>query len=61
MKPFTTAAAVVLLIVAAAHVYRLAVHAGVTVGSYTVPMWISVVGALGAGLLSAMLFLEARR
>ena len=61
MKPFTTIAAVVLLIVAAAHLYRAALSLSVTLGAWPVPMWISWVGAAGAGVLGVMLLVEARR
>jgi hypothetical protein len=61
MKPFTTIAAVVLMIVAAAHVYRLYAHLSVVIGAYPIPMWISWVGAAGAGILGVMLLVEKRR
>jgi len=61
MKPFTTLAAVVLLVVAAAHVYRLAVSLNVSIDGHILPMWISWVGAAFAALLAIMLIVEARR
>ena len=61
MKPFTTIAALVLLIVAAAHVYRLVVGLSVSIDGHILPMWISWVGAAFAALLGIMLIVEARR
>ena len=61
MKPFTTIAAVVLLIVAAAHAYRLVAGVSVSLDGHLVPMWISWAGAPLAALLGTMLIIEARR
>lgn len=61
MKPFTTLAAVVLLIVAAAHVFRIYSGLSVVIGGYPIPMWVSWLGAAGAGVLGVMLLVERRR
>ncbi len=61
MKPFTTIAAIVLLIVAAAHVYRLVASVSVSLDGHILPMWISWAGAAFAALLGVMLIIEARR
>jgi hypothetical protein len=58
---FTRIASIVFLIVAAAHAYRLYAHLSVVIGSYSVPMWFSWLGAAGAALLCVMLFVENRR
>jgi hypothetical protein len=60
MKPFTAAAAVVLGIVALAHLYRLVQPFDVTVSGTAVPQWASIVGVIVAGGLSLMLWREAR-
>jgi hypothetical protein len=60
MKPFTTAAAVLLGIVALAHVYRLIQPFEVTVDGQPVPQWVSVVGVILAGGISLMLWRESR-
>jgi hypothetical protein len=60
MKPFTLAAAVLLGIVALAHLYRLVRPFEVTVAGDVVPQWVSIVGLLVAGGISAMLWREAR-
>jgi hypothetical protein len=53
-------AAIVFDLVAVAHLLRLLFHTQVVVGTWVVPMWVSVVGFIAAALLSILLFLEAR-
>lgn len=60
-KPFTTFAAVIFLLIALAHLYRLFSHFQIVLGSHPVPEWFSMVGVVVGGLISAMLFREARR
>ena len=60
-RPFTLIAAILLLLVAAAHACRLFTHFQVNIGSYNVPQWFSIVGLVIAGGLSFGLFREARR
>jgi hypothetical protein len=60
-KPFTHIAALLLLVVAAAHAYRLYAGLAVVVGAHDIPQWVSWPGAIVAGLLGLMLFVEARR
>ena len=60
MKPFTLAAAVLLGVVALAHLYRLIQPFEVTVAGDAVPQWASVVGLIVAGGISLMLWREAR-
>ena len=60
-KPFTMVAALVLLVVAAAHAYRLVAGVTVIVGGHDVPLWVSWPGAIVAALLSAMVFVESRK
>jgi hypothetical protein len=60
-RPFTHIAAILLLIVAAAHAYRLFAHLDVVIGGYAVPLWISWLGLAVPGLLAVMLFAESRR
>ena len=42
---------VIFLLMAFVHVVRLALQADMMIGSLHIPMWVSVVGALVAGLL----------
>jgi hypothetical protein len=61
MKPFTTVTAIVLAILALAHLYRLIKGLEVVVNGTTVPQWISAVVAIVAGTLALMVWRESRR
>ena len=58
MKPFTTIAVIVFAVLCVAHIVRLVLDVAVRVGSTDIPQWISVVGALFAGLMAIMLAKE---
>ncbi len=61
-KPFTMIAALVLLLAAAAHAYRLYSGAVViTIGGNDLPMWVSWPAAIIALFLAIMVVVEARR
>ena len=60
MKPASTIAAVLLFAIAVVHVLRLVYRWPVTVAGETVPMWVSVVGLVVAGVLSVLLWRESR-
>ena len=60
-KPFTMVAALLLLVVAAAHAYRLIAGIPVIAGGHDVPLWVSWPGAIVAALLSVMVFVERRK
>ena len=60
MKPFSTAAAVLLGLVALAHLYRVIQPFEVTVAGDAIPQWVSVVGVIVAGGISLMLWRESR-
>jgi hypothetical protein len=61
-KPFTTIAALLFLIVAAVHGYRLYSGAiAISVAGHDVPLWASWAGGAVALVLAIMLFVEARR
>ena len=60
MKPFTTLAALIFLVVAAAHAYRLYMGWTVMAGPYAVPMWASYLGIAVPLILAVMLFRESR-
>jgi hypothetical protein len=61
MKPATAVAAVLLLLIAVAHVLRLIYGWQVTVADRLVPMWVSGVGLVIAATLAVLLWREARR
>lgn len=59
-RPFTLIAAIIFLLMAGVHFYRLAVGLDITVGATAVPMIVSWIGLVIAALLSVMLFKESR-
>ena len=61
MKPFTLIAAIIFGLMALLHVYRLATHFQIIVGSHTIAQEISWIGVIVRGVLSYGLFREARR
>lgn len=60
MKPFTLTAAILLAIVALAHLYRLIRPFDVTIAGEAIPQWVSVVALIVTGGLSLMLWRESR-
>ncbi len=60
MKPFTKLAAVLLGIVALAHLYRIVRPFDVVVAGQLVPEWVSLVGLVVPGVLAVMLWRESR-
>lgn len=61
MKPFTTIAAIIFGLMALLHVYRLATHFQVIVGSHTIAQELSWVALIVTAALSWGLFREARK
>ena len=59
-RPFTFVAAIVFALMAAGHLYRLAVGFDVTVGGSAVPQWVSWIALVITAGLSALLFKESR-
>jgi hypothetical protein len=60
MKPFTTLAALIFALMAAVHLYRLVRPFEMVIGGWTLPLWVSGVGLVVAGLLAIMLWRESR-
>jgi hypothetical protein len=60
-RPFTIVAAIVLLAVAAVHVFRIAAGVAVMVGSHDIPMVASWVAAAIAAFIGMMTIIELRR
>ena len=60
MKPFTTIAAVVFVLIALVHLYRLIHPFAVVVGGCSVPQWGSIFGVLVPAGLALMLWREAK-
>jgi len=61
MKPFSTLAGLILLIVAAAHAYRLYSGMAIDVNGTTLPMWVSWAGLAVAAIVGVMTLVESRR
>ncbi len=60
-KPFTLVAAVLFGLMAALHVYRIATHFQVILGTHTIPQGASWIAVAFLALMSFMLFKESRR
>ena len=60
MKPFTSAAAILLLAISVAHVLRLLYGWQVTAVDRIVPMWVSGVAAVVTGVLAVLVWRENR-
>jgi hypothetical protein len=61
MKPFSTIAALIFALVALLHLLRLVYGWQVVFNGWTVPMWLSWLGLIVAGALSALVWRESRR
>jgi hypothetical protein len=61
MKPFTTIAAIILAILALAHVYRFVRGLDLVVNGHAIPLWVSAVVALVAAVLALMIWRESKR
>ncbi|TAJ10409.1 MAG: hypothetical protein EPO61_02935 [Nitrospirae bacterium] len=59
MKPFTTIAVGIFSIVALTHLCRIFTGWDVTVAGYTIPMWVSIPGAILPGGLAYLLWHES--
>ncbi len=59
-KPFTAIAAVIFVLMALVHVFRLAFGWEITIQGSVVPMWVSALGTVIAGGLAVMLWRESR-
>jgi len=60
MKPFTTAAVVVLSLVALVQLIRVALGWEITVNRIVIPFWASVIACIVAAVLAVMVRREAR-
>jgi hypothetical protein len=60
MRPASLIAAFVFSLVAIAHLLRLIFQVQVLVGGATLPMWVSVAGAIVPGALAVALWREAQ-
>jgi hypothetical protein len=60
-KPFTTIAAIMFLLAAALHAYRIYSGFSLVVHGHAIPVWGSWVGVAVAAFLGVMLIRESRR
>ena len=60
-RPFTLIAAIIFLLMAAAHAYRLATDFQIVLGSHTIAYELSWVALAFTLLMAVMLFRESRR
>ena len=60
-KPFTMLAALIFLVMAVAHAYRLVTHFQIVLGSHTIALAISWVAVLVTLVMAWGLYREARR
>lgn len=60
MKPFTTIAMILSAVICLGHIIRLFLDVAVRIGSHDIPQWVSIVGALFAGLMAVMLWKERK-
>jgi len=60
-RPFTMLAALIFLVMALAHAYRIATHFQIILGSHTIALTISWIAIVVTLLMSWGLFREARR
>ena len=61
MKPFTTIAMVIFLLVAVLHVLRLLLGWEAVINGMVIPMWASVLGVFIAGGMAVMLWRELQQ
>ena len=60
-RPFTLLAAAIFLVMALVHIYRIVTHFQIVAGSHVMPMAVSWIGIVIAGLLAVMLYRESQR
>jgi hypothetical protein len=60
LKPISTVAAIIFLLVAVAHIIRVALGWAVTVNGVSIPIWVSVIAAVIATALAFLLWRDPR-
>jgi len=61
MKTYTFIGAIFFLIIGVLHLFRALHGVQITIGTYTVPVWISYVGFVVPVLIGIMMFREMKR
>jgi hypothetical protein len=60
MKPFTTIAIVVFALICVMHILRVFLGWEAEINHTVIPIWVSIAGALGSGVLAVMLWKESK-
>jgi len=60
MKPFTTIAVIFFAVICIVHVLRLIFGWEANINGMTIPMWISILGALVSAVLAVMVWKEKK-
>ena len=60
MKPFTAIAIVIFALVCVGHILRVFFGWEAEINHVTIPIWVSIVGALGSAVLAVMLWKESK-
>lgn len=61
MKPVTAIASVIFMFVCVAHLVRLVLKVDITANGFHIPLWVSIIGCIVTGILSVLLWGEARQ
>lgn len=60
MKLGSKLAIILFIVVAIAHLLRIVYSADLILGSWNAPMWVSVLGAVGPGVIAYLLWKESK-
>ena len=61
MKPFTTIAVLIFAVICIAHLVRVFTGWPVKINTVDIPTWVSLIGAVVAGLMAFMVWRENKR
>lgn len=61
MKPFTTIAVLIFAVICVGHLVRVFTGWPIKINAIDIPTWVSVIGAVVAGLMAVMLWRENKR
>ena len=61
MKPFTTIAVIIFAVICMMHFVRVFTGWPIRINTPEIPVWVSVIGGVVAGLMAIMLWRESKR